>query len=36
VLRLQQKKRELLEGTVDADEALARFGPEDFAELVGE
>lgn len=34
VLRMQQKKRELLEGTVDADAALTRMGAEDLAELV--
>ncbi len=36
VLRMQTKKRELLEGTVDADDALAKFGPEDFADLVSD
>ncbi|PTX92904.1 hypothetical protein DB345_14760 [Spartobacteria bacterium LR76] len=35
VLRMQQKKRELLEGTVDADTALERLDTEDLRELVG-
>ncbi len=34
VLSLQKKKRELLEGTVDADDALANFTPEDLAALI--
>jgi SNF2 family DNA or RNA helicase len=35
VLALQQRKRELLAGTVDAEGALAQLGAEDLAELVG-
>lgn len=35
VLRMQEKKRELLEGTVDAEAALERLSTEDLQELVG-
>jgi superfamily II DNA or RNA helicase len=35
VLRMQEKKRELLEGTVDADAALERLTTEDLQELIG-
>jgi superfamily II DNA or RNA helicase len=35
VLRMQEKKRELLEGTVDAEAALERLTTEDLSELVG-
>ncbi|MFZ0712366.1 MAG: C-terminal helicase domain-containing protein, partial [Terrimicrobiaceae bacterium] len=34
VLRMQEKKRELLEGTVDAEAGLERLSTEDFSELV--
>lgn len=34
VLRMQEKKRELLEGTVDAEAALERLSTEDLRELV--
>ena len=34
VLRMQEKKRELLEGTVDAEAALGQLSPEDLGELV--
>ncbi|MGC1479705.1 MAG: DEAD/DEAH box helicase [Chthoniobacterales bacterium] len=36
VLAMQRKKRELLEGTVDADDVLQKFAPEDFSQLVGD
>ncbi|HEY5778001.1 MAG TPA: SNF2-related protein [Terrimicrobiaceae bacterium] len=35
VLRMQEKKRELLEGTVDAEAALERLSTDDLQELVG-
>ncbi len=35
VLRMQERKRELLEGTMDADAALERLTTEDLQELVG-
>lgn len=35
VLKMQEKKRELLEGTVDADAALSRMDDADLSELVG-
>jgi len=35
VLRMQEKKRELLEGTVDAEAALERLSTNDLQELVG-
>ena len=35
VLRMQERKRELLEGTIDADAALERLTTEDLQELVG-
>jgi len=35
VLALQNRKRELLAGTVDAEAALAQLGADDLAELVG-
>jgi superfamily II DNA or RNA helicase len=35
VVRMQEKKRELLEGTVDAETALEQLSPEDLGELVG-
>jgi superfamily II DNA or RNA helicase len=35
VVRMQEKKRELLEDTVDADAALEGLSPEDLGELVG-
>ena len=35
VLKMQERKRELLEGTIDAEAALASFDPEDLSELVG-
>ena len=35
VLRMQESKRELLEGTMDADAALERLTTEDLRELVG-
>ncbi len=35
VLRMQEKKRELLAGAVDADTALASLAVEDLRELVG-
>ncbi len=35
VLRMQQKKRALLEGAVDAEAALERMTSDDYAELVG-
>jgi len=31
---MQEKKRELLEGTVDAERALEQLSPEDLGELV--
>ena len=34
VVRMQEKKRELLEGTVDAETALEQLSPEDLGELV--
>jgi SNF2 family DNA or RNA helicase len=34
VVRMQEKKRELLEGTVDAERALEQLSPEDLGELV--
>ena len=34
VVRMQEKKRELLEGTVDAEAALEQLSPEDLDELV--
>jgi superfamily II DNA or RNA helicase len=34
VVRMQEKKRELLEGTVDAEAALEQLSPEDLGELV--
>jgi superfamily II DNA or RNA helicase len=35
VVRMQEKKRELLEGTVDAETALERLSADDLRELVG-
>ena len=35
VLRMQEKKRELLEGTVDAEATLERLSTKDLQELVG-
>jgi SNF2 family DNA or RNA helicase len=35
VLRMQEKKRELLEGTIDGEAALEQLSPEDLGELVG-
>ena len=35
VVRMQEKKRELLEGTVDAETALEQLSPEDLGELIG-
>jgi SNF2 family DNA or RNA helicase len=34
VVRMQEKKRKLLEGTVDAEAALEQLSPEDLGELV--
>ena len=34
IVRMQEKKRELLEGTVDAQAALEQLSPEDLGELV--
>jgi superfamily II DNA or RNA helicase len=35
ILRMQEKKRELLEGMVDAEVALEQLSPEDLRELIG-